>query len=125
MSMTYAQAAALVIEDQLTQDIPEDEATPAAILAHVRNTLTLPGARVLGGWPIEDAQDALSAAYVLIVATTDEGATIAPFTPEASPLADLQARGHLIRSGHRLTGYYVTTTGGLSTLIRTCPCGLS
>lgn len=35
-----------------------------------------------------------------------------------------QARGHLIRTGHRLTGYYVATDyPGIVRLIRTCACG--
>jgi hypothetical protein len=34
-----------------------------------------------------------------------------------------QARGHLIRTGHKLTGYYVPTDHpGIVRLVRTCAC---
>ncbi len=44
-----------------------------------------------------------------------------PFNPSQSPLTSRMATGHEMRTGHTLTGYYVTT-GGISTLIRTCGC---
>lgn len=35
-----------------------------------------------------------------------------------------QAVGHLIRTGHKLTGYYVPTAdAGIVRLVRTCACG--
>jgi hypothetical protein len=34
-----------------------------------------------------------------------------------------QARGHLMRTGHKLTGYYVPTAdAGIVRLVRTCAC---
>lgn len=117
--ITYAQAVALVVEDQRSSEDAEDGATDADIIAHVRNTVTLPGVHAVGGWPIEDMEDALTAAYVLVVATTDATATVKPFDPRETVMNGREARGHYLHTGHTLTGYYVTV-GGLSTLIRTC-----
>lgn len=45
-----------------------------------------------------------------------------PFDPAETEFKSRMAFGHLIRSGHDLTGYYVETEPGIHKLIRTCGC---
>jgi hypothetical protein len=44
-----------------------------------------------------------------------------PFDPEATNYNRAQDRGHRMRTGHALTGYYVVD-GGTWALVRTCGC---
>jgi len=45
------------------------------------------------------------------------------FDPQVSPLTRAMARGHLLRKGHPLGGYYVPVGRGVVKLVRTCACG--
>jgi hypothetical protein len=49
--------------------------------------------------------------------------TVSPFKPD-NGFRRAWASGHQRRLGHTLTGYYVPTKDGLSTLVKTC-CGES
>ena len=53
-----------------------------------------------------------------------------PFDARTSRLNTTRAGGHLARTGHKLTGYYVTEPQSpehypVSRLVLTCPCGNS
>lgn len=45
-----------------------------------------------------------------------------PFDPYATKMALIQARGHLTRTGHELTGFYREVESGIYRLIYTCAC---
>lgn len=42
-----------------------------------------------------------------------------PYVP-TTPFQKRMAQGHLIRTGHQLTGYYVPVDTGIVKLVRTC-----
>jgi len=96
-----AEQLALILDTRRAESDDDATATDAEILAHIRNTLTLPGEGAPGGFPVTDDGTAYTAAMIAFLTpaeTQDIGAALAAFlTPTPETLHERAARIELNR----------------------------
>ena len=96
-----AEQLALILDTRRAESDDDATATDAEILAHIRNTLTLPGEGAPGGFPVTDDGTAYAAALIAFLTPADKqdaDAALAAFlTPTPETLDERAARIELNR----------------------------
>ncbi|PPF41668.1 MULTISPECIES: hypothetical protein [unclassified Rathayibacter] len=91
-----AEQLALILDTRRAESDDDATAADAEILAHIRNTLTLPGEGAPGGFPVTDDGTAYAAALIAFLTPAekqDTGAALAAFlTPTPETLDERAAR---------------------------------
>ncbi|PPH95216.1 hypothetical protein C5C56_17200 [Rathayibacter sp. AY1D1] len=91
-----AEQLALILTTRRAESDEDAAATDAEILAHVRNTLTLPGEGCPGGFPVTDDGSDYAAALIAFLTAADKqdtGAALAAFlTPTPETVDERAAR---------------------------------
>ena len=67
-----AEQLALILDTRRAESDDDATANDAEILAHIRNTLTLPGEGAAGGFPVTDDGTAYAAALIAFLTPTPE-----------------------------------------------------